>query len=177
MSEISVRALTADEWELYRSVRLAALEESPDAFVADRASEEQEPEDFWRSRMDRSVRLVAEVDDEDAPVGVVSIGSSRDQDDEDTVSGGQLFGLWVAPDWRGRSVAANLVRQGSRIALDRGVRRLYYWVGTDNAQGVAFASSFGFRPTDDRRPMRTRADDPDAEQEIAMVLALGEDRA
>lgn len=173
MSEITVRALTADEWELYRSVRLAALQDSPDAFVADHDVEAGEPEEFWRERMGRSARLVAEVDGEDAPVGVVSIGASPDGESE---HGGQLFGLWVAPQWRGRSVAANLVRQGSRIALDRGVRQLYYWVGTDNAQGVAFASSFGFRPTDARRPMRTRADDPDAEQEIAMVLALGEDR-
>lgn len=173
MSEISVRALGEDEWQTYRSVRLEALQESPDAFVADHADEEGEDETFWRARMGRSVRLVAEVEGEDAPVGVASIGAATDEDDE---GAGQLFGLWVSPDWRGRSVAANLVRQGSKVALDRGVRQLYYWVGTENPRAVAFASSFGFRPTDDRRPMRTKADDPQAEQEIAMVLALGEDR-
>ena len=59
MSEITVRALTEDEWETYRTLRLEALQESPDAFVADHATEAAEPEDFWRARMDRSVRLVA----------------------------------------------------------------------------------------------------------------------
>lgn len=173
MSDITVRALAEDEWDTFRSVRLEALRESPEAFVADHDAEAAEDEDFWRARMGRSVRLVAEVDGEDEPVGVVSIGAAPDKETED---GGQLFGLWVAPDWRGRSVAAALVRDAAKIALGRGTRQLYYWVGTDNPRAVAFASSFGFRPTDDRRPMRTRADDGD-EEEIAMVLALGDDRA
>jgi hypothetical protein len=33
MSEISVRALEESDWQLYREVRLAALQESPQAFV------------------------------------------------------------------------------------------------------------------------------------------------
>lgn len=168
MSEITVRALTEDEWETYREVRLAALEESPDAFVADHAEEASEPEDFWRERMGRSHRLLAEVDGD--AVGVVSIGGAPEEADPDV---GQLFGLWVAPEWRGRSVAASLVREGARYARSQGLGRLFYWVGTDNARGVAFASSFGFRPTDRRRPMRVRGD---SEEEIAMVLALGDDR-
>lgn len=172
MSEIGVRALTDDEWGIYRSVRLEALRESPDAFVADAGAEASEDEDFWRARMGRSVRLIAEVDGEDAPVGVVSIGAAPE---DDSPAAGQLFGLWVAPDWRGRSVAANLVRQGAQIASKRGVRQLYYWVGADNPRAIAFASSFGFRPTDQRRPVTTSS--PEApEEEIAMVLALGEDR-
>lgn len=168
MSDISVRALGEDEWQTYRSVRLEALQESPDAFVADHTDEADEGEDFWRARMARSARLIAEVADEDRPVGVVSIGDTADEDAEDA---GQLFGLWVAPQWRGRSVAASLVRRGSEVALERGVRHLYYWVGTENARGVAFASSFGFRPTDDRRPMRIRGvDDEDADSEEMMMV-------
>ncbi|MGO1165740.1 MAG: GNAT family N-acetyltransferase [Janibacter sp.] len=171
MSEITVRALTEDEWETYRSLRLEALQESPDAFVADHGEEADEPETFWRARMARSVRLVAEADDD--TVGVASIGDATESDAE---NGGQLFGLWVRPEWRGRSVAANLVRQGARIAESKGFGQLFYWVGTDNGRAVAFASSFGFRPTDERRPMRVAGGEA-AEDEIALVLALGEDRA
>lgn len=171
MSEITVRALTEDEWETYRGLRLEALQESPDAFVADHDTEAAEPEDFWRARMRRSARLVAASGDE--LVGVVSIGDAAESDAE---NGGQLFGLWVRPDWRGRSIAANLVRQGARIAEDKGLSQLYYWVGSDNGRAVAFASSFGFRPTDDRRPMRVSGGDGAPEEEIALVLALGEDR-
>lgn len=171
MSEITVRALTEDEWEIYRTLRLKALQESPEAFVADHDDEAQEPEEFWRARMRRSVRLVAESDGDN--VGVASIGDATESESE---NGGQLFGLWVSPQWRGRSVAANLVRQGARIAEDQGFARLFYWVGSDNGRAVAFASSFGFRPTDERRPMRV-VGDSGPEEEIALVLALGEDRA
>ena len=168
MSEITVRALTEDEWETYRQVRLAALEESPDAFVATHAEESDEPEDFWRERMTRSQRLLAEVDGD--AVGVVSLGAAPESGSDEV---GQLFGLWVDPDWRGRSVAASLVREAAKEATGRGLTHIFYWVGTDNARAVAFASSFGFRPSDKRRPMRVQGD---SEEEIAMVLPLGEDR-
>ena len=171
MSEITVRALTEDEWETYRSLRLEALQESPDAFVADHDTEAAEPEEFWRARMGRSDRLVAEAGGEG--VGVVSIGAAEGNRPE---TAGQLFGLWVRPDWRGRSVAASLVRESARIAEGKGLTQLFYWVGSDNGRAVAFASSFGFRPTDDRRPMRVNNGNGDDEQEIALVLALGEDR-
>lgn len=171
MNEITVRALTEDEWETYRTLRLEALQESPEAFVAAHDDEAAEPQDFWRARMERSVRLVAEADGE--YVGVASIGDATETDSE---NGGQLFGLWVRPDWRGRSVAANLVRQGARIAEDKGFGQLFYWVGSDNGRAVAFASSFGFRPTDERRPMRVAGSEDVQEEEIALVLALGEDR-
>lgn len=171
MTEITVRALTEDEWETYRALRLEALQESPEAFVADHDTEAAESEDFWRDRMGRSVRLVAE--SEGDQVGVVSLGSAAETGSD---NGGQLFGLWVRPDWRGRSVAANLVRQGARIAEDKGLGQLFYWVGSDNGRAVAFASSFGFRPSDERRPMRVTKEGGEQEQEIALVMALGEDR-
>ncbi|MGE9807378.1 MULTISPECIES: GNAT family N-acetyltransferase [unclassified Janibacter] len=169
MADITVRALTEDEWETYRDVRLAALRESPEAFVATVDEEAAYDEDLWRTRMARSQRLLAQVDK--APVGVVSIGRTDVEEDRTA----ELFGLWVHPEWRGKSVAATLVRRGAEEAHNAGLERLAYWVGSDNGRAVAFASSFGFRPTDDRRPMRVRDGDGD-EEEVAMILALGEDR-
>jgi GNAT superfamily N-acetyltransferase len=170
MSEITVRALAEDEWERYRDVRLAALEDSPEAFVATAEEERAYDEDLWRARMRRSQRLVAEVDGE--PVGVVSLG----QADEDNERVAELFGLWVSPSARGTGVATQLVQAGAEAARRQGRGHLAYWVGTDNGPAVAFASGFGFRPTDSRRPMRGRDGDR-AEDEIVMVLPLGEDRA
>lgn len=50
MSEITIRTLAEDEWEQYRDMRLRALRESPDAFVADVETEEQYDEQLWRDR-------------------------------------------------------------------------------------------------------------------------------
>jgi GNAT superfamily N-acetyltransferase len=169
MSDITVRPLGVEEWEQYRSVRLTALAESPEAFVATHAAEESEPEEFWRDRMERSTRLLAEVDGE--PVGIASVGEVGEQKPE----AAQLFGLFVRPEARGSGVATALVRAGAKVAAEQGRSQLYYWVGTDNGRAVAFASGFGFRPTGLRRPMRVVSED-DGEEEVAMTLPLSGDR-
>ncbi len=164
MADIRVRALAVGDWELYRSVRLRALEESPEAFVADHATEAAEGDEFWQERLERSQRLVAEV--EGRPVGIVSLGSVEDRPDA-----GQIFGLWVDPGLRGSGIATALVRAGVAEAARSGKRHVLYWVGTDNGRAVAFASGFGFRPTAERRPMRVLSAD-DGEEEIAMDLPV-----
>jgi GNAT superfamily N-acetyltransferase len=169
MSEITVRTLGVDDWEQYRSVRLVALQESPDAFVASHDDEAAEGEEFWRARMERSTRLLAESDGR--PLGIASVGPAG----EDQPEAAQLFGLWVHPDARGTGVATELVRAGARTAASAGKRQLLYWVGTDNGRAVAFASGFGFRPTAQRRPMRVVSED-DGEEELAMTLPLSGDR-
>lgn len=165
MSDIAVRTLTEDEWQTYRQVRLAALEESPEAFVASHEQEVGYDEDFWRQRMRRSSRILAER--EGAPVGIVSVGWSSEAR-EDVA---ELFGLWVEPRERGTGVAWKLVQAGADQARADGKAHLVYWVGTDNGRGVAFASSFGFRTTDYRRPMRVVSQE-EGEEEMAMVLPL-----
>lgn len=167
--DITVRPLGVDEWEQYRSVRLTALQESPEAFVATHAEEEVQSEEFWRTRMTRSTRLLAEQDGR--PVGIASVGAA----DEDEPGAAQLFGLWVAPEARGSGVATALVRAGAHVAAREGRSHLLYWVGTDNGRAVAFASGFGFRPTGHRRPMRVVSRD-DGEEELAMTLPLAGDR-
>ena len=167
MTDITVRALGEEDWQVYRDVRLAALAESPDAFAATASQEQEYDEEFWRKRMSRSRRLVAEQDG--AVVGVVSVGHKATHDEK--VS--ELFGLWVSPDLRGKGVAWRLVEAGVDQARDDSYDFVLYWVGTDNGRGVAFASSFGFRPTDTRRPMQ--GTDGDGEDEMAMVYPLGDD--
>ena len=132
MSEISERALGEGDWELYRSVRLRALEESPDAFVASHDTEADQSEQFWTERMKRSQRLLAEVDGEAA--GIASVGAVADRDDA-----AQIFGLWVDPALRGSGVATALVKAGVKAAAGQGKSHVVYWVGTDNGRAVAFA--------------------------------------
>lgn len=168
MAEISVRPLTEQEWSEYRSVRLAALQESPEAFVASHEQEAEYDEEFWRVRLRRSQRLLAEVDGE--PVGTASVGVvDTDEGQDGRIA--ELFGLWVSPALRGKGVASALVRAGAQIAAESGSTHLNYWVGTDNGRAVAFASGFGFRPTDKRRPVRVENEE-DGDEEIVMVLPL-----
>jgi GNAT superfamily N-acetyltransferase len=168
MSEISVKVLGEEDWQVYRDIRLAALQESPGAFVATLEQELALDERRWRERVGRSRRLVAERDG--AVLGVVSVG----HEDRAYAGTAELFGLWVTPEARGSGVAWKLVEAGADQALRDGRSHLSYWVGTDNGRAVAFASSFGFRPGNTRRPMRVTGQ-ADGAEEMAMVLPLGAD--
>lgn len=165
MADLTIRVLSEAEWELYREMRLRALRESPDAFVATVAEEEAFSEQLWRDRMNRADRLL--IEDGSTPVGIASVRMQEDLFD----NAAELFGLWVSPDLRGEGLAAKLVTAAAKAAEGRRATQLVYWVGTDNVPAVAFASGYGFRPTEHRREPRT----PEAgiDQEMAMVLALG----
>lgn len=174
MSDVAVRPLGEDDWMDFRGIRLEALAESPDAFASGYAEEEAYDEDFWRLRLRRSARLVAEAQDGQL-VGLVNVGqASGDEGPVPEVA--EIFGLWVRPEARGTGVATKLVEAGARQASSEGKSHIAYWVGTDNGRAVAFASGIGFRPTDYRRAMRSPSGVESGEQEIAMVLALGADR-
>lgn len=167
MTEINVRLLDENEWSVYRDVRLRALSESPDAFVATAKKEEDYTEKFWRERMTRSRRLLAERNGD--VLGVTSLKVF--ESDEERI--GELFGLWVAPDFRGSGVARRLLEAAAGQARQDNLNHLIYWVGTDNGRAVAFASSFGFRPTDSRRPMPLGGEESEEDaEEMAMVLPL-----
>lgn len=166
MSEINVRVLGEDEWEMYKEMRLRALQESPEAFVADYETEVDYEEDFWRTRMRRSARLLAERDGE--AVGILSLRGNDKLFD----NAAEIFGLWVPQNLRGSGVAARLVQSAAKAANGDGHTQLVYWVGTDNGRAVAFASSYGFRPTEHRRRMAHQGGEHDGDEEAAMVLAL-----
>ncbi|MGL4173054.1 MAG: GNAT family N-acetyltransferase [Actinomycetota bacterium] len=164
MSEVTVRPLGGDDWQIYQELRLRALQDDPDAFVSSYEEEKSDDEPMWRQRMSRSTRLVA--DQGGRLVGVVSVGRASE---EEII---ELFGLWVEAQQRGEGVAMKLTQAAAMQALKDGKRAIKLWVATDNGRAVAFFSSAGFRPTDERRPV---AKAPGGE-ELAMVLPVGEDR-
>lgn len=162
MSDVSVRALGGDDWQIYRDVRLAALREAPGAFAAKLDQEAELDEDYWRMRMARSSRLLASTDDHPT-AGIVSVGDSDDPEVAD------LFGMWVAPQLRGAGVAWQLTQAATAHARADGRRALQAWVSVDNGRAVAFFSSHGFRPSDQRRRRSSEL------EETALVYPLGDD--
>jgi GNAT superfamily N-acetyltransferase len=167
MSEISVRVLQDDDWHAYREVRLAALQESPDAFLATYAEEAKQPEQYWRSCMVQAHRLLAVRDGE--PVGVASLemidGAPRSADFRD---------LWVTPKARNTGVASRLVQAAADQAIRDGCTKLYYWVSTENGRAIGFAINAGFRLTSQRRTTPIKNSEF-GDQEIALVLSLAND--
>jgi GNAT superfamily N-acetyltransferase len=101
---LEVRELRPDDWPEWRSIRLAALAESPHAFTT-RLSDWQgdgDTEQRWRGRL-ASVPFNAVAQLGGRAVGMVS--ATRDP-----ASGSvELLSLWVVPDARGSGVGDALV--------------------------------------------------------------------
>lgn len=159
--------LTDADWEILRTVRLAAFRDSPESFVAGYDEEAQQDEQFWRDRLRRSRWFVAEREGE--AIAVVALGTEGQEPGD-----GEIFGLWVSPEDRRSRLGWDLVRTAVNQAAVDGHSRLYFWVVSDNGPAVALASVLGFRPTAERRTVRTAGAETDT-VEIAMVLTLTPD--
>lgn len=140
---ISIRVLTADDWPMWRALRLAALEEAPHAFGSRLADwqGDGDREDRWRSRLaiPGAHDVVACLDDE--PVGMAS-GVPTDREGEV-----ELISMWVAPPARGHGVAGALVEEVERWAVDTGAATCRLCVADGNDAAARLYLRCGFRYT------------------------------
>ncbi|GAA2446791.1 GNAT family N-acetyltransferase [Streptomyces macrosporus] len=165
---VGVRTLTADDWRLWREVRLAALAEAPYAFGS-RLADWQGPgdrEERWRARLSipGAYHVVVELDGE--PAGMVGGVPEPGRDEAELVS------LWVAPDARGRGVGDRLVREVERWAVRAGAGLLRLAVVPGNEHAVGLYRRHGFV---DEGPVGDAL--PDGRREHVMVKPLPTGRA
>lgn len=137
---VDLRVLTADDWTIWRAVRLAALAEAPQAFGASLADWQGagDREERWRARLEvpGSYHVVAMLDA--APAGMASgMPSERDG----TV---ELLSMWVAPYARGRGVGDLLVSAVTRWAEQRGADVVRLAVADGNEPAAALYERHGF---------------------------------
>jgi GNAT superfamily N-acetyltransferase len=148
-----VRRLRPDEWPAYRSIRLRALLEAPDAFGSTLDREEAFGDEEWKSRADPPDGAVFVADGPNEPVGM-AIGAPAPSNP----GAAALFGMWVAPGARRLGVGQALVEAVQAWAIDAGYPRLGLGVTTTNAPAIALYERAGFVPTGDRFPLRSGSD-------------------
>ena len=160
---IDIRELTAEDWPIWRELRLAALAEAPSAFGSRLVDWQHAPEIRWRERLSipGSYNLVANLDGR--PAGMAS--GIPAEDDPDAI---ELISMWVSPAARGQRVGDRLVADVVDRARDRGASRVVLAVAADNPAATALYHRNGFQDTDEPpRPM------PDgARCELMMVKPL-----
>jgi GNAT superfamily N-acetyltransferase len=144
---VMVRAVDADEWELLRDVRLAALREAPSAFGSTYAREASFGEGDWRGRLSSevSVTFFAEAGDAVAPAGLAGVYV----DD----GAANLVSMWVRPSVRGLGVGQALVTAAADWAKARGFGTLYLWVTETNTSARRLYERCGFTATGERQPL------------------------
>jgi RimJ/RimL family protein N-acetyltransferase len=141
-----IRRLNFGEGLLYRAVRLEALRESPEAFSSRHEESVARSEQSWADQADSSAtgsNRATFVVIEDRPVGLAAL--YRDEEDPNL---GELFQMWVAPEVRGGSVAADLLFEVFRWAGFNGISHVKAEVVKGNTRALRFYEKFGFVASD-----------------------------
>lgn len=127
---IEVRVLGPDDWELRRTLRLAALRDAPWAFGSTYESSADRTEEEWRAWASAGCVFAAFAGEQaNGLVGVVPRADEEGWTD--------LFAMWVAPEARGQGAADALVAAAVGWAGERraGVR-LEVATGNERAERV-----------------------------------------
>lgn len=146
-----VRRIRADEGLVLKTVRLAALADSPSAFGSSYAAEVDQADEHWTSRAEvgavgeRSVTFVAIVDD-----SVVGLVAAYRPDAGRLV---ELVSMWVSPAQRRARIGAELVDAVVGWAHDTGATTVELWVTRGNDAAVRLYEAAGFRVTGDHQPL------------------------
>lgn len=158
--------------QLYRSIRLRALQADPDAFGSSFERESAFDDAQWQQRVDGIegrpgtifvARLTAALQlpaTASMPLGVVGIGESA------TPGVATLWGMWVAPTARGRGVSGQLVDAAEHWASEHGCASITLWVHRSNTAAIELYERRGFELQDD-----VGSDAPaGCEDELRMIL-------
>ena len=138
MGEIDIRRLGPGDADLYRTVRMEALERCPEAFASTLEIEAARPPEAFAERLSASAVFVAF--DGGEPLGMA--GFYR-HDTPKMAHKGVLWGMYVRPEARGRKIARRLVEAVIAHAAGE-VEILQLAVTTSNAAARALYAGLGF---------------------------------
>ncbi len=143
---MEVRALRAGETSLFKTLRLRALADAPDAFAETFAQADARPDADWENltcsvtEPDRHVMFVAE--DAGRPLGL-TFGLL----DRERPGVARVGGMWVAPEARGRGAGRALLDAVVAWARGRRFTRIELWVTVGNSPAALLYRRAGFVET------------------------------
>lgn len=147
----TIRILTASEGQAYRSLRLRALQDSPEAFCSTHAEEAARPASSWDERLQRAATL-----GQDLPLFYMSgdqpVGMLWAKIDADNPSNVTLYQMWVAPEARGKGVAQALLEHAGAWARSKGALTLSLGVKGGETPAYRLYAKVGFIPVSARDP-------------------------
>ena len=150
--EFNIRTILGDEWRLWRSLRLRAVDESPDAFRSVLAQESAEADEWWRELIasaadhPHGLLLVAEADSD--PVGMMF---GRLDDAGEVLDVGAM---WVDPELRRKGIGRGLLDAALDWARAAGASKAELWVTAGNDAAKQLYETAAFALTGDEEPLR-----------------------
>jgi ribosomal protein S18 acetylase RimI-like enzyme len=165
---IEVLTVSADDWQVWRSMRLAALTDAPGAFGSRLRDWADAAEGRWRERLSipGAIDLLA-VDSETKLLVGMATGTPHPHNAEGTGADAELISMWVDPAARGRGVATALITAITHWAASAGARCLTLSVmpNNDAARRIYERNGFAVVPTHGNAV-------PNAQCELVMVRTL-----
>ena len=154
--EITIRAMTSDDWALYRDLRLKALADAPDAFGSTLEAEQDLPDEHWHTRLER-----ASTSGHDLPLMAwadgVPVALAYAKVDAEAPGVINLFQMWVDPAHRGQGIA--LAMLDSVVSWAKSLHATAVQLGVASGQGAAMRIYLkaGFTPSGLAEPLRAGA--------------------
>ncbi len=155
---VAVRRAVIDDWAHVRAVRLAALADSPSAYITTLAEAREFPDALWQERISANPHFIA-VSGQD-PVGLAAVLFNQPLP--------EVVGMWVAPDFRGHGVVDELIGATAAASADRGAQELRLWVVEGNQRAEAAYIRNGFLRTGRLQAVPGRSEE--IEFEMARLL-------
>ncbi len=140
---VSVRQLSKEDWKLYKSLRLRALRDSPDAFGSSYEREYAFTDQRWIDRIEvkdqvhQAVLLVAEIDGQ--AIGIAS-GVVHCAGDETAY----VYQMWVAPEARAHGAGRTLLERVICWAEELNISAINLDVTLSNTGAVKLYQAVGF---------------------------------
>lgn len=140
MIEYYVHRAGPDDWQRVRAVRLRSLADAPDAFATTLAEDEARPDTEWRARLENDAVAHFLVIDSHGACHGLAVGAPYTEYQETA----GLFGMWVAPEIRGRRVGRALVEAVIGWARTGEFKRVVLDVADANHAAIRLYESCGF---------------------------------
>jgi GNAT superfamily N-acetyltransferase len=147
---VSVTEISPSQWRRLRDLRLASLDESPDAFGGDLEKEKLWEEAEWRAQFVKLTYIVGSIDQRD--IGILSVENLKG----DFGATCWIGGCWVSPEYRGKGVMRSLIEYLDEHAIERGWSIQGLGVFVDNSGAIASYEKMGFVRMGDLQPSTRR---------------------
>jgi RimJ/RimL family protein N-acetyltransferase len=142
----AVRRINLGEAEMYRRIRLAALKDAPEAFATTYEAAAARTEESWQRQADEATggndRAIFFATSDGEAVGLVALYR-----DGDLPHSGELLQMWVAPGFRGKGFAKQLIAAAADWARKAEFKTVKAVVTGENRRAMAFYRKCGFIQT------------------------------
>jgi ribosomal protein S18 acetylase RimI-like enzyme len=139
----TIRRLQIGEAELFKHIRLESLRDAPYAFSSTYDSALHRSEESWREQADSTAqgsdRATFIAFSNADPIGIAALYRLEDQNHI-----GKLLQVWVAPEYRGKGIAENLMDATFEWASENNFRTILCRVRTGNTRAQSFYTRYGF---------------------------------